>query len=119
MKAKKLKESIKKYFVTFRINVKGDRKDVGFVLEDTDENSALEKARLKVKRDFSGVRSITFANVRVATKDDKDFVNPVIENKPISVEKKDEKPKEISPLQKLFDTLDGNEIVYKVVFTPR
>ena len=54
----------------------------------------------------------------MATKDDKDFVNPVIENKPISVEK-DEKPKEISPLEKLFNTLDGNEIVYKVVFTPR
>ena len=118
MKAKKLKESIKKYFVTFRINVKGDRKDVGFVLEDIDENSALEKARLKVKRDFSGIRSITFANVRVATKDDKDFVNPVVENKPISVEK-GEKLKEISPLQKLFDNLDGDEIVYKVVFTPR
>ena len=117
MKAKKLKESIKKYFVTFRINVKGDRKDVGFVLEDTSEDSALEKARLKVKRDFSGVRSITFANVRVATKDDKDFVNPVIEDKSISVEK-DEKPKEVSPLEKLFNTLDGNEIVYKVVFTP-
>lgn len=118
MKAKKLKESIKKYFVTFRINVKGDRKDVGFVLEDTNENSVLEKARLKVKKDFSGVRSITFAKVRLATKEDKDFVNPVIEDKPISVEK-DEKPKEISPLEKLFNTLDGSEIVYKVVFTPR
>lgn len=118
MKAKKLKESIKKYFVTFRINVKGDRKDVGFVLEDTSENSALEKARLKVKRDFSGVRSITFAKVRLATKEDKDFVNPVIENKPISVEKT-EKVESVSSLQKLFDKLDGNEIVYKVIFTPR
>lgn len=54
----------------------------------------------------------------MATKDDKDFVNPVVENKPISVEK-GEKLKEISPLQKLFDNLDGNKIVYKVVFTPR
>ena len=121
LKAQELKESIKKYFVTFRINVKGERKDVGVIISDTDEESALENAKIKIKRDFSGIRSFTFPNVRIATKNDKNFVKPVVENIP----KSDKSSNDIDlekvdtfSLDKLYSSLDENEPVYKVIYTP-
>lgn len=118
LKAQELKESIKKYFVTFRVNIKGERKDVGVVISDVDEESALENAKIKIKRDFSGIRSFTFPNVRIATKNDKNFMEPVVENIPKSDATSVPTEKETFSLDKLYNSLKDDEKVYKVIFTP-
>lgn len=59
-----------KYFVEATINVKGQRKEVGYIIETDDEKKVYSEFNKALKKDFSGIRNITGKKYKEATDED-------------------------------------------------
>lgn len=129
-KEKKIKQppvkiEMKTWFATFKINVKGDRKEVGYLLKAHTESKAAEQANIRAKREFSGLRSMTHLNVRLATEEDKEYLNDIVEEKKQVVVTETPAPESENTSKAIIDKLlDGvsedlkNKSIWRVVFTP-
>lgn len=120
LKSIELKESIKTWFVTMNLNIKGEKFECGRRQDDLSEPEAVESVRNRVKKEFSGIRSITKVKSRLATDEDKDFLIKIEQTKSPVVDKSDKK-EESTFYDDLFNGLgdDLDNICYKVVYTPR
>jgi len=112
-----------KYYATFRVNAKGIKYNVAYIVEELNEKKALSLVDKRAKKDFPGMRSLTFLKIRLSEDNDKEFIEEINDVKPIvSVPK--EKPKdnkeELDEFIKSFTGIldNTNFKIYKVVFTP-
>lgn len=120
------------YFCTCKINTKGVRKEVGFIIQAINETEALSVFNLRLKKEFSGIRNITFSRIRLMNEDDKEYVNDIeVVTKIVSDESKTESNKDTNNEQNETSKNDlvssflaelpehlRNKNIYRVVFTP-
>lgn len=125
IKPQPVKIEMKDWFVTFKVNVKGDKKEVGYLIKAHTESKALDQANIRAKREFSGLRSMTYCRVRLATEEDKEYLNDIIEEakKVVVPETPVEEPKDDSQaiIDKLLDGVSEelrSKSIWRVVFTP-
>ena len=79
-----------KYEVNFKIKIGDIRYDKTFIIESTDESKVPELLRIRCKKEFSPIRSITKINVKLADENSKE-TSKIIKEPKNKIIKKDEK----------------------------
>ena len=123
-----------KYFCTFKLNVKGDKKEIGYIIEAENIDKVNELALLRAKKEFTGIRSFTNRKVRTLEDTDKEFIIDSVEDvksnsKTLSTDtnkiiqqqlEKDSNLVNLEEFERFLNRIreEGDTQIWKVVYTP-
>ena len=118
-----------KYYCTFKLNVKGEKKELAYIIEADNIDETQKLAQLRTKKEFTGIRSFTCFKSRTANEDDKEYIRNIEEtsnvsitesNKITNIDKESLSQDELEVQNMLEDLPEDlkNTQMWKVVYTP-
>lgn len=128
MKEPLLENNKTKYLIEAIVNIKGQRKEIGYIIESDNIKKASTEFNKRLKKEYSGIRNITNKKITLAKEDSVEYDNIKIENIARDPEIKSEAT-EIKNNKIILDNVkelvrnDLNDInintkIWKVVITP-